>query len=302
MNREFEFVQLLEREPELPTRDEVTRQFANLIATIDLETGARQRAPRRRARAFARSVVATVVVGGLGATGAYAWSQRGPDPEQAATVKRQSRAAVPVHRPGWRPELDAERVVCDYQGLGRATAVVYSYASAFPLAEPLTPSRLVSECRSGTDVTAGDPVARPATLCAVTPPGERLAVPVVTFGSAGCAAPGLSAAPNALLDQRNRLRRAETAIRAVPQDCPTAAEARTWVDEQVAASGESLRILPVEASAGGRCYLPFVHWGRGEVEIVATQNPGSAAGGLGTALPSTPGTVLPGTDASAPTA
>jgi hypothetical protein len=290
VNREFELVQLLDRTPEPPTRDEVTRQFAILTAAVELEIAARERAPRRRARTLVRSVVAATVVGGLGATGAYAWSQRGPDPQQAATVKRHSRSAVPVHRPGWRPELDAERVVCDYQGLGRATNVVYSYASAFPLAEPLTQSRLVDECRSGTDATTGNPVTGAATLCAVTPPGERLAVPVVTFGSAGCDTPGLSAAPNALLDERNRLRRAETAIRAVPQDCPTADQARTWVEEQVAGSGESLRLLPVESYPSGRCFLPFVHWGRGEVEIIATENTASPTNGTGTVPPPAPQT------------
>jgi hypothetical protein len=113
----------------------------------------------------------------------------------------------------------------------------------------------------------------------VTPPGEHLAVPVVTFVPQGCAAP-LLPAPTTLLDDRNRLRRAEVAMRAVPEECPTAAEAHTWVDEQIAASGEHLRLLPIETYAGGHCYLPFVHWGRSEVEINATVNdptPGTLA-------------------------
>jgi hypothetical protein len=131
----------------------------------------------------------------------------------------------------------------------------------------------VDECRSGTDATAGAgrTITRPATLCAVTPPGEHFAVPVVTFVPQGCAAP-LSPAPATLLDDRNRLRRAEAAIRAVPEDCPTVAEAHTWVDEQIASTRENLRVLPSETYAGGRCYLPLVHWGRGEVEIDATVN------------------------------
>ena len=207
-------------------------------------------------------------------------------PKSAEVVERHSRSAAVVHGPDWRPELDAEHVVCDYRGLGLVTTGVYTYASEFPLAQSLTRERLVDECRSGTDATTGVPsITQPATLCAVTPPGEQLAVPVVTFGSAGCAAP-LSAAPPSLLDDRNRLRRDETAILAVPEACPTPDEARRWVEEQIAASDAHLRLLPVESYPGGRCYLPYVRWGRGEVEIAATQNTPSSSDG--TTVPRNP--------------
>jgi len=286
VNPEFELVRLLERDAEPPTREDIATQFATLVAAIDLEISAQQTPTRRVRRALLRALVATTVVFGLGGSAAFAWSQLTPDAKHAETVKRHYQSSAGVHRPGWRPELDAERVVCDYRGLGLATTTVYSYASEFPLAQPLTQQRLVDECRSGTDATTGTaPVPQPVTLCAVTPPGEQRAVPVVTFSTAGCAAP-LTVAPSSLLDERNRLRRAEAAILAVPETCPTPAEARNWVDEHNAASGAHLRLLPVEAYPGGRCYLPFVHWGRGTVEIIATQNPPSPTNGSGTVVPS----------------
>jgi hypothetical protein len=285
VNREFELVRLLERDTEPPTRDEIAIQFATLVAAIDHEISPRRAPARRVHRALLRSLVATTVVLGLGGGAAFAWSQLAPDAQDVATVARHYRSSAGVHRPGWRPELDAERVVCDYRGLGLATTSTYSYASEFPLTQPLTQERLVDECRSRTDATTGTgSITQPAALCAVTPPGERLAVPVVTFGTAECTAP-LTIAPASLLVERNRLRRAETAIRAVPETCPTPVEARRWVDEQVSESGETLRVLPVETHPGGRCYLPFVHWGRGQVEIIATVNPASSTNGTGTVLP-----------------
>jgi hypothetical protein len=288
VNREFELVRLLDRETELPTRDEIARQFAALVAVIDIEITPRRNPTRTIRRALLRSLVATTVVLGVGGSAAFAWSRLTPDSKHVATVKRHSRDAAGAHRQGWRPELDAEHVVCDYRGLGLAATTVYSYASEFPLAQPLTTELLVDECRSGTDATTGTaPITQTATLCAVTPPGEQLAVPVVTFGAAGCTAP-LTAPPASLLDERNRMRRDEAAILAVPETCPTPAEARRWVDEQVVESGEHLRVLPVESYPSGRCYLPFVHWGRGEVEITATQNRPSPTNDIGTVPPPSP--------------
>jgi hypothetical protein len=289
VNRDFDLVKMLEREPSLPTDDEMARQRAALVVAIGDENARllRRRPTRRVRRTMARSLVATLAVVGVSGTAAFAVAQLAPDAKDAVTVKQHYRSSAPAHRPGWRPELDAERVVCDYRGLGLGTTSIYSYASEFPLDGLLTRARLVAECRAGTDATASGStqITSPATLCAVTPPGEHLAVPVVTFVPQGCAPP-LDAASTTLLDERNRMRRAETAIRAVPQQCPTAAEARSWVDEQLAAYGEGLYLLPVERYPGGRCYLPFVHWGRGEVEIVATLNDTSGA-------PGTPGTTLP---------
>jgi hypothetical protein len=273
VNREFDLVKMLEREPSRPTDIEMARQRAALVAVIDDENARllRRRPTRRVSRIVVRTLAATLAVIGVGGTAAFAVTRLAPDAKDAATVNRHYRSSAPVHRPGWRPELDAEHVVCDYRGLGLQTTGVYSFASGFPLAGSLTQARLVAECRSGTDATAsgGAPIAARATLCAVTPPGEHLAVPVVTFVAQGCAPP-LSAAAPTLLDERNRMRRAETAIRAVPQQCPTVAEARSWVDQQLAAYGKGLHLLPVETYPGGRCYLPFVHWGRGEVEITAS--------------------------------
>jgi hypothetical protein len=289
VNREFDLVKMLEREPSLPTDDEMARQRTSLAAAIDDENTRllRRRPTRRVRRTVVRSLAATVAVVGVGGTAAFAVTQLTPGAKDALTVKQHYRSSAPVHRPDWRPELDAERVVCDYRGLGLATATVYSYASAFPLDGLLTEARLVAECRSGTDATASGttPITASATLCVVTPPGEHLVVPVVTFVPQACAPP-LAAASPALLIERNRLRRAETAIRAVPQQCPTAPEARSWVDEQLATYGKGLRLRPVDTYPGGRCFLPFVHWGRGEVEIIATVNDASAA-------PGTPTTTVP---------
>jgi hypothetical protein len=133
VNREFELVRLLDRESSTPTPDEIARQHAVLAAAIDREIHPRHRTTTRLTRVILRALAATIAVVGLGGTAAFAWSQLAPDAKRVATVEQHYQAALPVHRPGWRPELDAEHVVCDYTGLGLATTTVYTYASEFPL-------------------------------------------------------------------------------------------------------------------------------------------------------------------------
>lgn len=280
MSRDLELVSRLETPAPPATDADTERQRARLVAAIGEETlrHAPSARPRKHRTTPLRALVAVAVIGALGGGTAFALSRRGPDPRDSATIQRQYNEGRAVHVPGWRPELDAEHVVCDYRALHVEPSLLYSYASEFPLTELLTEERLVDECRARTDAVRGAaPVTAPAQLCAVTPPGERYAVPVVTFAKNDCVAAGFAQPAPSLLDDRNRLRRAESAIRAIG-DCPSASEATRWVHEQVAASGAPLRIIPVEEYEGGRCWLPHVAWGRGEVRINALYSDPVAGG------------------------
>jgi hypothetical protein len=272
MNRELEFVRLLEPEIVPPSDAARNRQRALLLARIEAEAPV----PRRRRAIAPRALAVAVAISALGGGAAFALSKTAaPDPQHVARVEQQWAPGQAQHVPSWRPEIDAERIVCDYQHVGRTPGLVYTPASGFPAAEPFTQAKLVDECRSDTDAVRTAPVREPALLCAITPPGEQFAVPAVTFGVASCRQASLNDASAGLLDERNRMRRDEVAIRAVPSDCPSVAEATTWVREQVAATGAPLRILPTEEYPEGQCWVPFVKWGRGEVRILALENDGS---------------------------
>jgi hypothetical protein len=295
MNRELDLVLMLEPELREAGPEEMARQRSRLLEAIDAETVELVAPPtarrhRRRSVLF-RTLAVAAALAAVGGGTAFAVSSLQPDSRQSGTVERQQTAAAGnAHIAGWRPELDAEHVVCDYRNLGREAPLVYTYANEFPLATPLTEQRIVGECRSGTDAVRGAPVVGAALLCSVTPPRERFPVPAVTFSFPSCAAAQLDPAPPTLIDDRNRLRRAETAIRAVPQQCPTAAQSLRWVRAQVAATSVPLRILDVEQYPGGRCYVPDVHWGLGTVEISALISAPVSSGSK-----TTPTTVVPST-------
>jgi hypothetical protein len=284
MNRELELVRLLEPEIAPPSAAGRARQRELLLETIDAD--AMRPLPiartRRRSRVL-KVLAATAVLTAVGGGAAFAWSRQAtPDPKKAARFEQQHASGGAALLPG-RPPLDAEHVVCDYEHVGRTPGLVYTFASDFPLVEPLTEQRIFDECRTGTDAVRTAPVRTPGVLCAVIPPGERLFVPVVAFGFATCKEASLVPVPPTLLNERNQMRQAEIEIRAVGSKCPTVAAAQAWVRAQVATTGADLRILEAEVYPEGQCWLPQVSWGRGEVRITAEHNDGSP----GTAPPTT---------------
>jgi hypothetical protein len=293
---ELDHVRALRPETSGPPAAAAARQRALLAYAIETEEVPARRRPRRggrnaharRRRVTPRLLVAALALVTVGGGSALAWVRLGPDPKDVATVQAHAKDDFPVHTPGWRPEFDAEHVVCDYRNVDVSPSTIYTFASEFPLAEQLTEARLFDECRTKTDAVRPSGIDAAPLLCVVTPPHEKLPIPIVTFGFADCAKAGLTVPPPGFLGERNRLRNEEIAIRAVPSDCPTAAQAVAWVRDQIKATGAQLVMSHVTEYAGGRCYLPFVSWGRGEVTIDATVNdPAPEKDG------STPGTVLP---------
>jgi len=166
-------------------------------------------------------------------------------------------------------------VLCDYQGDPSAPSQLdqgvngngaknfpEAFASSAPLTVPLTAQMLVNACavaNAGAGYTVSESM--PATLCATgnnataAPSGW----PLVVFGDSNCASAGASPAPNDLLAQVNERRSVEAAIRAVPQTCPTDAQATDWVEQQGAALNMTMTIVPL-GGTGGSCYLPYVEW------------------------------------------
>jgi hypothetical protein len=283
MNRELELVRLLEPEIAPPSAASRARQRALLVETIDAAMRPSPIARTRRRSRVLKVLAATAALTAIGGGAAFAWSKQAtPDPKKAARFEQQHASGSAALLPG-RPPLDAEHLVCDYQHVGRTPSLLYTFASEFPLVEPLTEQRLFDECRTGTDAVRTAPVRTPGVLCAVIPPGERRFVPAVAFGFATCNEASLEPAPPTLLNERNQMRQTEIAIRAVGSKCPTVAAAQAWVRTQVATTGADLRILDTEVYPEGHCWLPQVSWGRGEVRITAEYNDGSP----GTAPPTT---------------
>ena len=283
MNRELELVQALAPKLREPRNEEVTRQRQRLMSTIRSEgtdAVAPGRRRRRRPSALIRLLAATAALAVVGGGTAFAVSAFQPDGAQVASVERHWAVGRGVLQPGTRPALNAERVVCDYRNVAAETPLGSTFASGFPLGSELTERRLMDECRTGTDAVRTAPVSVPSLLCSVTPPGEHLPIPVVTFGFATCEAAALQPVNANLIDEQNRMRQAEIAILAVPSTCPTAPQTIDWVHAHVVGSPQPLRVLDVDQYPGGRCYLPFVHWGAGTVEIIASSSvpaPGTSA-------------------------
>lgn len=222
--------------------------------------------------AGAAVVVLAITAGGIAA----AVVLTSPTPQQAASIYQHyypDNGAGMV--PGTRPALNSELVLCDYQGDPSAPAQLdqgvngngaknfpEAFASSAPLTVPLTAQMLVNACAVA-NADAGYTVSAsiPATLCATgnnataAPSGW----PLVVFGTSTCSSVGASPAPNDLLAQVNQRRTIEATIRAVPQACPTAAQATDWVEQQSAALNLTVTTVPM-GGTGGRCYLPYVEW------------------------------------------
>jgi hypothetical protein len=93
--------------------------------------------------------------------------------EQVDWLTRQHEPDESVHLPGWRIELDAEAVECDFTGVSGAGAQKISgSASNFPLGEAITADRIIQECAGGTDATrsTGIDLSGQGRLCEVDGP------------------------------------------------------------------------------------------------------------------------------------
>jgi hypothetical protein len=194
--------------------------------------------------------------------------------QQVDWLTRHSESEASHHLPGWRTELGAERIVCDYAGVpGMSVESMGGSASDFPLGDTITVDRLIQACANGTDATrsAGIDLTSQGTLCRsvstkrlfIGPADTAGATDVVVTESAviftggSCEASGYQTPPSDFVDSIEQQRRTEILLRAVPRVCPTADETRAWVTRQVKTLPEqwTISISPV---AG--CVLPTVDW------------------------------------------
>lgn len=117
------------------------------------ESGQRSRTTRTLALAAALLVGSTVAAA---AAGLFS-----PDPADLNTILERAADHADVHGPGWRPLLNTEAVQCVYEGGGGAS----TYASEFPLDEPLTVDHLVEECTTGNDAVGTFGAPAEVTVC-----------------------------------------------------------------------------------------------------------------------------------------
>jgi hypothetical protein len=229
------------------------------------EAGVTAKRPHRGGRR--RSVLllaAGLSVAALGGTAVASGVFR-PDPHDAVAVANQGQAAEgSMHAPGWRTELDAERVQCFYgeDQDDRAETT----ASAGSLGADLRVEDLVAACAGGGRI---DP--RAAKLCALPAGPLRRNPKVVVLGLDGpCERYGLDNADRfvevdaeRLLADINLRRQVEVAIRAVDPRldgrCHPKSEILRLVKRRIAATGRHLEIRT--AGTDWPCwYVEGVQW------------------------------------------
>ena len=296
MDPVFDLIREFEPETPRPTTTARRRQRDALTRVIagdqrDLS------ASRGRRRLLRRGPVVGVVVGVLAAAGggiAAAVTLLTPTPQQATSIYGNYYPGGGAgHLAGTRPDLNAEEVLCDYRGAGglptsvRDGALGDGFASSAPLTTPLTAQMLLDACDTVSTTGAAVPPSVPATLCvtseASTVTDTQAGWPVVVFGGTTCASEGDATAPATLLDQVNQRRADEATIDAVPQSCPTEAQALDWVHQQLSVLGLSMQVMARDGGPGGTCYLPYVQWwwpptGAPLVQITASQQAGNPSG------------------------
>jgi hypothetical protein len=146
---------------------------------------------------------------------------------------------APGDAPGGRPMLAAEYVFCDSGTTNSTVPVRGTFASNFPLGQPLTEARIAEACARSDSANTRTQLGTAFKLCATTVRGPRydpavtsivpVTRPILAFGAISCATAGYPAAADGLLDSINALRNIEINLRAVPRDCPTEEEASAWV-------------------------------------------------------------------------
>ena len=202
------------------------------------------RGGRRRGALLLAAVLTVAALGGTAvASGVFR-----PDPRDAVKVVNQGQAAEgSVHAPGWRTELDAERVQCLY-GDGQGDRMETT-ASSGSLDADLRVEDLVAACAGGGRI---DPHA--AKLCAL-PAGllRRNPKPVLLGFNGPCERYGLDNADRfvevdaeRLLADINLRRQVEVAIRAVDPKldgkCHPKSEIMRLVKRRIATTGLQLEI------------------------------------------------------------
>jgi hypothetical protein len=202
------------------------------------------RGGRRRGALLLAAVLTVAALGGTAvASGIFR-----PDPRDAVAVVNQGQAAEgSMHAPGWRTELDAERVQCFYgDGQGERSETT---ASAGALDADLRVGDLVAACAMGGRVDR-----RAAKLCALPAgPLRRNPKPVVLGFNGPCERYGLDNADRfvevdaeRLLADINLRRQVEVAIRAVDPKldgkCHPKSEILRLVKRRIATTGLHLEI------------------------------------------------------------
>lgn len=202
------------------------------------------RGGRRRGVLLLAAVLTVAALGGTAvASGVFR-----PDPRDAVAVANQGQAAEGfMHAPGWRTELDAERVQCFY-GEGQNDRAETT-ASAGSLGADLLVEDLVVACAEGGRI---DPHA--AKLCALPAgPLRRNPRPVLLGFNGPCERYGLDNADRfvevdaeRLLADINLRRQVEVAIRAVDPKldgkCHPKSEILRLVKRRIATTGLHLEI------------------------------------------------------------
>jgi hypothetical protein len=145
----------------------------------------------------------------------------------------------PADAPGGRPMLAAEYVFCDSGPANPTVPARGTFASNFPLGQPLTEARIAEACARSDSPDARMRLGAAFKLCSTTLRGPRYDLaatstvpvtrPILVFGAVSCATAGYPAAADGLLDSINAWRNIEISLRAVPRDCPTEQEATAWV-------------------------------------------------------------------------
>jgi hypothetical protein len=188
--------------------------------------------------------------------------------QQIARLENAYRNA-PADAPGGRPMLAAEYAFCQAWPTNSNDTVRGTFASNFPLGQPLTEARIAEACARSDSPDARMQLGAAFTVCETTRRGPiydlgatsiiSVPRPILVFGAANCAEAGYAVADR-LLDSLNVMRNIEINLRAVPRDCPTEQEATAWVYKVTEdLLGQEWTIGPPAGSAtpANGCYQPF---------------------------------------------
>lgn len=237
-----------------------------LLETIVATTPA-GRLVRRSPRRAVGGLLAAAVLVSAGAVAAAVTLSR-PDPQQAAQVENDFTQQATVHLDGWRPELDAEKVLCVFP---EPLESLETSASEFPLRQRLTSKDLALECAEGNDVARnkGPFPFDSSTVCVIDEGAYPKAI--VGVGGVECPPPARAMTPTDL-DELNRMRAIEVAILAVPSDdgCPTKEHATEWAEARSAEY--EVTDLEVQSSGSDGCFRGLVYWEPGHILIQTAGN------------------------------
>lgn len=215
-------------------------------------------------------LIAAAVLASAGTVAAAVTMNR-PDSQQSAQVQDDFSEQATVHLGGWRPELQAERVMCLFPD---SRHDIETSASEFPLKQRMTTQDLARECAQGNDSarTVGPFPVNTATVCV----SDEGTYPKAVVGVSGvdCSTTARPITSDDL-DQLNRMRAIEVAVLAVPSEdgCPTSEQASEWAKarlEEYAVAG--LEIRSSSGWWGKGCYRGMIYWEIDQVRIDVNGN------------------------------